>query len=109
MLPPRTLSLHVATFQFFFFFLFEKVFHDLSKPRSPFSSPTQQSKPPIGVYELKYLGAVRVKDEVGNEVVRKAVNDLRIRFHQILELSPGDDWTVVGDRVVLVLTSEGIR
>eukprot|EP00043_Microstomoeca_roanoka_P019180 m.212758 g.212758 ORF g.212758 m.212758 type:complete len:1003 (-) comp16950_c2_seq1:283-3291(-) len=66
-------------------------------------------KPPIGVHELKYLGAVRVRETAGNEVVSKAMNDLRTKFQQVLRLGVDEDWTAVGDRVVLVMTTEGVR
>ncbi|EGD76512.1 TK/HMTK protein kinase [Salpingoeca rosetta] len=66
-------------------------------------------KPPIGVHELKYLGAVRVKDAVGNQVASRAMLDLKTKFQHVLKLGEEDDWTAVGDRIVLVMTTEGVR
>jgi hypothetical protein len=68
-----------------------------------------EAKPPLGVYQLRYLGAVRVGADAGNGVVKKAMVDLRTKFREILSLGEEDDWTVVGDRVVLVMTTEGMR
>ena len=48
-------------------------------------------------------------DAVGNHVAAKAMGDLRSKFQQVLRLSEDDDWTAVGDRVVLVMTTEGVR
>ena len=45
----------------------------------------------------------------GNGVVKKAMTDLRSKFKQIMQLAEADDWTTVGDRVVLVMTADGIR
>lgn len=47
--------------------------------------------------------------ETGNGVVKKAMVELRSKFREILNLTEEDDWTVVGDRVVLVMTTEGLR
>eukprot|EP00730_Choanoeca_flexa_P005658 TRINITY_DN11993_c0_g1_i10.p1 TRINITY_DN11993_c0_g1~~TRINITY_DN11993_c0_g1_i10.p1 ORF type:complete len:1151 (+),score=343.28 TRINITY_DN11993_c0_g1_i10:249-3701(+) len=68
----------------------------------------QKTQPPLGVYEVKYLGAVRV-DGSGNAIVKKAMTDLRSKFQQIMQLGEEEDWTTVGDRVVLVMTADGIR
>jgi hypothetical protein len=37
------------------------------------------------------------------------MTDLRTKFQQIMQLGEADDWTTVGDRVVLVMTADGIR
>eukprot|EP01147_Barroeca_monosierra_P009266 gene9266-1543_t len=66
-------------------------------------------KLPLAVYEVKYLGAVRVQETTGNNTVEKAMDNLRIRLQNILSLRDGDDWTYIGDRAVLVMTKDGIR
>eukprot|EP00055_Hartaetosiga_balthica_P015359 m.89997 g.89997 ORF g.89997 m.89997 type:complete len:1085 (-) comp8845_c0_seq1:479-3733(-) len=65
--------------------------------------------PPIGVHEIKYLGAVRVSQPTGNDIVSNALQNLKEKFCEVLKISLDDDWTIIGDKIVLVMTSEGIR